>query len=57
MQKAHPDLLGSLTLNIEKVDKGGTALFRVQAGPLTKAQAKDLCTKLKAAKQDCIVAK
>ena len=58
MQKAHPDLLGALTLNTEKVVKSdGSTLFRVQAGPLSKAQAKDLCVKLKAAKQDCIVAK
>jgi hypothetical protein len=58
MQKAHPDLLGALTLNVEKVVKSdGSTLFRVQAGPLSKAQAKDLCGKLKAAKQDCLVAK
>ncbi len=57
LQKAHPDLLGALTLNIQKVDKSGGSLYRIQAGPLSKAQAKDLCAKLKAQKQDCIVAK
>jgi hypothetical protein len=57
LQKAHPDLLGALTLNVEKVEKNGSTLYRVQAGPLSKAQAKDLCTKLKAQKQDCLVAK
>jgi hypothetical protein len=56
-QKAHPDLLGALTLNVQKVTVNGGALYRIQAGPLTKVQAKDLCTKLKAQKQDCIVAK
>jgi hypothetical protein len=57
LQKAHPSLLGGLTLNVETVDRSGTKLYRIQAGPLTKAQAKDLCTQLKAQKQDCLVAK
>jgi hypothetical protein len=57
MQKAHPSLLGGLTLNVEAVDRNGSKLYRIQAGPLTKAQAKDLCTQLKAQKQDCLVAK
>ena len=57
LQKAHPSLLGTLTLNVQAVDKNGSKLYRIQAGPLTKAQAKDLCTKLKAEKQDCLVAK
>jgi hypothetical protein len=57
LQKAHPSLLGGLTLNVQSVDKGGSKLYRIQAGPLTKAQAKDLCAKLKAEKQDCLVAK
>jgi hypothetical protein len=57
LQKAHPSLLGGLTLNVQAVDKSGSKLFRIQAGPLTKAQAKDLCTQLKAEKQDCLVAK
>jgi hypothetical protein len=57
LQKAHPDLLGSLTLNIEKVDKGAAGIFyRLQAGPLAdKAAAKKLCGNLKQAHQDCIV--
>jgi hypothetical protein len=57
LQKAHPSLLGGLTLNVQSVDRNGTKLYRIQAGPLTKAQAKDLCTQLKAQKQDCLVAK
>jgi hypothetical protein len=57
LQKAHPDLLGALTLNIERVDKGTSGVFyRMQAGPLTdKAAAKKLCASLKQAHQDCIV--
>ena len=57
LQKAHPDLLGSLSLTIEKVDKGAAGVFyRLQAGPLAdKAAAKKLCASLKQAHQDCIV--
>lgn len=58
IQKAHPELLGALTLNIEKIDRNGTPYFRIQAGPLAdKNAAKSLCSKLKALSQDCIVAK
>jgi len=57
LQKAHPSLLGGLSLNVQAVDRNGSKLYRIQAGPLSKAQAKDLCTQLKAQKQDCIVAK
>lgn len=58
MQKAHPDLLGGLTLTIESVDKNGTTFYRIQAGPLAdRAAAKQLCASLKGQGQDCIVAK
>ncbi|MES1152798.1 MAG: SPOR domain-containing protein [Dongia sp.] len=57
-QKAHPDLLGALTLSIQKVVVNGADYYRIQAGPLSdKSAAKDLCSKLKAQKQDCLVAK
>ena len=57
LQKAHPNLLGSLSLNIEKVDKGSAGIFyRLQAGPLAdKAAARKLCASLKQQNQDCIV--
>ena len=57
LQKTYPDLLGALILNVQKVTVNGGNFYRIQAGPLSKTQAKDLCTKLKAQKQDCIVAK
>jgi hypothetical protein len=57
-QKAHPDLLGGLTLTVESVDKSGTTFYRIQAGPLAdRAAAKQLCASLKGQGQDCIVAK
>ncbi|HEV8388191.1 MAG TPA: SPOR domain-containing protein, partial [Dongiaceae bacterium] len=57
MQKAHPALLGSLSLTIQKVDKGAAGIFyRLQAGPLAdKAAARKLCASLKQQNQDCIV--
>jgi hypothetical protein len=59
LQKAHPDLLGALTLNVERVDKGAAGIFyRLQAGPLAdKNAAAKLCASLKQAHQDCIVVK
>jgi hypothetical protein len=59
MQKGHPELLGNLTLTIERVDKGGGSIFyRIQAGPLADgAAAKALCASLKSRGQDCIVAR
>jgi hypothetical protein len=57
LQKAHPDLLGPLSLNIERVDKGASGIFyRLQAGPLAdKNAAKELCASLKQKGQDCLV--
>jgi hypothetical protein len=58
MQKAHPDLLGNLTLTVQSVDKNGTTFYRIQAGPLAdRNAAKQLCASLKGQGQDCIVAK
>lgn len=58
MQKAHPDLLGNLTLTVQSVDKNGTTFYRIQAGPVAdRAAAKQLCASLKGQGQDCIVAK
>jgi hypothetical protein len=57
-QKAHPELLGALALSIQKITVSGADYYRIQAGPLSdKNAAKNLCAKLKAQKQDCIVAK
>jgi hypothetical protein len=58
LQKAYPDLLGTLTLNVVKADLGEKGTFyRVQAGSLSESAAKDLCTELKRRKAECIVVK
>lgn len=52
LQQKHSDLLGSSQPEIQKSDKG----HRLLAGPPTsKKSAAALCTKLKAAGQDCFV--
>lgn len=58
IQKAHPDVLGALTLHVEKFNKSANETFyRIQAGPLQdKASAKQVCAKLKQENQACIVA-
>jgi hypothetical protein len=57
LQKAHPQLLGDLSLTIERVDKGTAGVFyRLQAGPLAdKTAARQVCASLKQRGQDCIV--
>ena len=59
LQKAHPDLLGSLGLTVVRVDLGDKGIFfRVQAGPLAdRAQADKLCGQLKAISIGCIIVK
>lgn len=58
IQKANPDLLGGLTLHVERFNKTASEVYyRIQAGPLQdKASAKQLCAKLKQKNQACIVA-
>jgi len=55
---SHAELLGALSLSIQKVKLPGKGTFhRVQGGPLSKAQASLICRILKARKQDCMVKK
>ena len=58
LQKAHPDLLSNLSVTVVKVDLTGKGTyFRVQAGALSEAAAKQLCSQLKQRKAECIVVK
>jgi len=58
LQKMHPDVLGPLTLHVEKFEKSASETFyRIQAGPFAdKASAKQVCGQLKQKDQACIVA-
>lgn len=57
MQSRHPQLLGSLSLTVERADLGDRGIFyRIQAGPLANREAAEgLCAQLKAQQQDCLV--
>jgi hypothetical protein len=57
LQKEHPDLLGTLSLSVERADLGDRGIFfRLQAGPLGDHAAADkLCTQLRAVSVGCLV--
>lgn len=57
VQKAERDLLGVLTLHVERVDLGKKGVFfRVQAGPLSGPEAaKKLCARLQQRELGCLV--
>lgn len=56
LKTAHADLLGPLTLTVEKVDLGSKGIFyRVQGGPLTQQAAAEACAELKRRKAGCYV--
>jgi cell division septation protein DedD len=56
LTKAHPDILGGLTLNVVKVDRSSGPLYRLQAGPFAdRGAAEAACGKLKQKRQDCLV--
>lgn len=56
LQKKYTDTLGSVKLRLAKADLGrkGT-YYRVQAGPMTDAQARSICATLWSQKAPCIV--
>ncbi|EKV31412.1 hypothetical protein C882_3785 [Caenispirillum salinarum AK4] len=57
IQGANPDLLGNLSLDVERTDQGERGIFfRVRAKGLASAdEAKALCEKLEARDQACLV--
>ena len=60
LQSKSPDILGALTLRIQRADLGGSkgVFYRVQAGPFSdKGSAASACNRLKAAQIDCLAVK
>ncbi len=57
LRRAHPDLLGPLTLKVVRADLAGRGTFyRIQAGPIgDDSAAKELCRRLAAKKVGCLV--
>lgn len=58
LRRTHADLLGSLTLDVQKADLGEKGIFyRVRGGTIDEASARRLCAELSKRKVGCIVAK
>jgi len=56
LQQAHQDLLGGLSLQVERAELPKGTFYRVQAGPLADpAAAAELCSSLKSRNQDCLL--
>jgi cell division septation protein DedD len=57
LQGLHPELLGNLAMQTQKVEiEGRGTFYRIQAGPLpSRETADDLCALLKGRDQPCIV--
>jgi len=56
LKAAHPGLLGSLPLTLERADVQGATYYRVQTGPFpSRSAANEVCSQLKARQQDCLV--
>jgi hypothetical protein len=52
---AHPAELGALHPTVEKITVSDKTLYRLKAGPIGEAQARQNCAALKAASVVCIV--
>ena len=60
LQRTAPDVLGALTLRVQRADLGGSkgVFYRIQAGPFSdEAGAAYACTKLKGVQIDCLTVK
>lgn len=57
VQRKNPDVLSGLTLMTQKIDLGANKgiFYRIQAGPVSEAQAAKICQTLKSRKQACIL--
>ena len=51
----YPDLLDGLALHLETVRGSTRVLYRVQAGPLSKTEARRVCESFQRRNQDCMV--
>lgn len=51
----HADLLGSLTPRVDVVARGGHELWRLQAGALSEARAREVCATLEARGEACLL--
>ena len=55
LARRHGDLLGGLVPRIDVIRKDGRSLWRLQAGPLTEARAREVCAGIKARGGACLL--
>jgi cell division septation protein DedD len=55
LQGEHPQLLGGLTPSVKLATTTSGHLYRLQAGVMTEERAREICAKLKAAGQTCVI--
>jgi hypothetical protein len=53
----HRDLLGSLSPRVDVVQRNGASLWRLQAGPLSEARAREACDALETRGAACMIAR
>ncbi len=57
LQARYPGILGGYDANVQRADLGDRGIFfRVRVGPFAAADARNLCSQLKSAGGDCILA-
>ena len=57
LKRRYSDVLGSLTPHYQRIDLGASkgVFYRVQGGDVSQAAAQDICARLKAQEQACLV--
>lgn len=55
LSRRHPDLLAGLTPGVDVLSKGGRNLWRLRAGPLSEARAREICAQLASRGSPCLV--
>jgi cell division protein FtsN len=55
LHRAHGDLLGSLTPQIDTIKRNGRTLWRLRAGPVDGKRARELCSALRSRGAACVV--
>jgi hypothetical protein len=57
LQARYPSILGGYGINVQRADLGDRGIYyRVRVGPFASTNAQSLCTELKNAGGDCILA-
>ena len=51
----HGDLLGGTSPRVDVIERNGRSLWRLQAGPLSEARAREVCEALKARGEACLL--